>query len=222
MNISEYLKKEGKSLIPILKTSQVESTYALRLTPMDKYTLQDIKDFLGVFDDYVIVEETSKKLKLHYHAIIFTKLYEDEVRERIRGFLNKYFKEPPKRGDANKQYNLSETGDLELSLVYLLKDGGPITYSQNINDEYLETLKKQSYKKYSKDEFSKQLEELKKRFKTNDTRLDDMMIEVTKLKALYRQPINMTYIYQSCVSYRVHNSPDRAEEYVREFLSKRI
>jgi len=50
--------------------------------------------------------------------------------------------------------------------------------------------------------------------------LGDMMTDVVKLKALYRQPINMNHVYQSCISFDVHNYPDKSEDYVREFLSR--
>lgn len=221
-NLQDYTK----TLIPILKSGKVESTYALRLTPMEKYGISEIINFLQMFDDYVFTEELSKKLKVHYHVVLFTKLYEDEVREKIREFLSLYFTEPPKRGDANKQYNLSEIVDLELSLIYILKDGGDkntiwLFYSNNINYDTLQQLKKKSYKKFSKEDFAKQLEEIKSRFKENITiNLMDMMTLVVQLKAEYRQPINMTHIYHMCLSYSIHNKPQLANDYVREFLSR--
>lgn len=221
VNENRLLKEVTTPLIPILKASKVESTYALRMTPLGTYSLPQIKEFLNnSFDDHILVREESKKLKEHYHAVIFTSLYEEDVRLLIRGFLGKYFTDPPKRGDANKQYNLSETDDLELSIIYILKDASVVSISSNINIEYLDSLQKKSYKKYSKEDFAKALELLKKGFKDNGTRLDDMMIRVVQLKALYRQPVNLSYIYQLCLSYDIHNSPHKADSYVREFLSR--
>lgn len=213
---------EVKTLIPILKSSRVESTYALRLTPMEKYNIDNIKEFLNGFDDYVFSEEVSKKHKTHYHVVLFTKMNEDEVRDKIRQFLGKYFIEPPKRGDANKQYNLSEVENLELSLIYILKDGGKLFYSEGIDSEVLEQLKKKSYKKFSKEDFQAQFDELKKQFKEHDPSISDMMVQICQLKALYRQPINLNYIYQVCISLNIHNRPSRANEFVLEFLSRRI
>jgi len=218
--MNQTIEKSLQSLIPILKTGKVESTYALRVTPLDKYDLPQLKMFLETFNDYIMCEETSKKNKKHYHAVIFTNLYEDDVRKKIREFLSIYFVDPPKRGDANKQYNLSETNDLEIAIIYILKDSGIVYTSDNINTKTLEELTKKSYKKYSKEDFASQLELLKASFKENDTRLDDMLIELVRLKALYRQPINMSYLYQLCLSYRIHNQPSRSEDYVREFLSR--
>jgi len=218
--LERLVRESGQTLIPILKSGRVESTYALRLTPFDKYNTDNIITFLSTFDDYIFTEEVSKKSKVHYHVVLFTKLYEDEVREKIRVFLSTYFTEPPKRGDANKQYNLSEIQDLEISITYILKDGGRIFHSSNINEKQVEALKKKSYRKYSKEDFSKQLEELKARFKEQDTSMIDMMTLICQLKSEYRQPVNMSYIYQLALSCSIHNRPQLAESYVREFLSR--
>jgi len=214
------IRKTLSPLIPILKDDRVECTYALRLSPLDKYVFYDIKSFLETFDHYIVVKEESKKRKEHYHAIVFSKLFEEEVREKIRTFLQIYFKDPPKRGDANKQYNLSEIEDLEQSIIYILKDGGEMFISTGINDEYLETLKKKSYRKYSKEEFAKALDELKKKFKDEDTSISDMMTAICQLKGLYRQPINLNQIYQMVLGFYIHTNPYKAPQFVGEFLSR--
>jgi len=220
-NIKDFVEVQGLSL-PIMKVPRVESiTYALRLTPLGKYGVKEIEEFFkDTFCDYIFVREESKKAKEHYHAVLFDYTDEDSVREKIRLFLRKYFTEPPKRGDANKQYNLSQIEDIELAIIYILKDSTEIFYSDNIIEESVKQLSKKSYKKYSKEEFSKQLEELKKQFKEQDTRLDDMMVKIYQLKALYRQPINPNYIYQMCLSFQIHNDPNRASAFVRNFLSR--
>ena len=64
--------------------------------------------------------------------------------EIIRAYLKTIFTDPPKRGDANKQYNLSEIDELELALIYILKDGGENFCSSNIDFEVLSDLKKKS------------------------------------------------------------------------------
>lgn len=209
-----------RPLIPILKVERVECTYALRLSPLGQYTFNELKGFLETFDDYIYVREESKKQKEHYHVVVFSKLFEEEVRDRIRVFLQIYFTGPPRRGDANKQYNLSEIDDLEQSIIYILKDKGEVFVSDGINTEYLETLKKKSYRKYSKEEFAKALDELKKRFKDNDTSIADMMIGICQLKGLYRQPVNLNQIYQMCLGYYIHTNPYKAEAFVSDFLSR--
>lgn len=215
------LKKHMNAVLPIIPRDRLESTtaYALRLTPYDKYGDKEIMDMLRPFD-YVYVNELSKKKKPHSHIVLFTEYDEEKLREYVRVFLRKYFVEPPKRGDANKQYNLSEVEDIELAITYLLKDSPVVITSDRINKDCVESLKKKSYKKYSKDEFKQELERLKDMFKENDTPLGEMMIAMVQLKSLYRQPINMHYIYQMCVSFDVHNHKNKARLYVENFLSR--
>lgn len=220
--MKQTLISEHVHVSPIMIRGNVESTpYALRLTPLGRYGDFQIKDFLKQFE-YVYVNEKSKKGKEHSHIVLFTKDDEDVLRQKIRDFLKIYFPDPAKRGDANKQYNLSEVEDVELAITYILKDSEEVFMSEGIIKEKIDELKKQSYKKFSKEDFAKQLEELKKQFKANDPNLDEMMVSVIRLKALYRQPINMTYIYQMCLSFFLHNRPSRIESNVQEFLSRRL
>lgn len=223
-NIKDFVEVRGLSL-PIMIVPRVESiSYALRMTPLGKYEHQDLIDFLLTFDDYIVVREVSKKHKEHYHVVLFTDQFEDIVRERIRAFLLIHFTDPPKRGDANKQYNLSQIDDLQLAITYILKDStleNPVLFSSNVNGELIIKLQKKSYKKYSKDEFMKELEVLKSKFKDDlETDIHAMMCSVVRLKSLYRQPINMTQIHQMCISFDVHNRPNLADVYVSEFLSR--
>lgn len=219
--IDGSLRTSSYVSLPIMKRRKEECTpYALRLTPDGKYGDIQVQDFLSNFDDYIYVNELSKKKKPHLHAVLFTKLHEEELRQKIREFLLKYFTGPPKRGDANRQYNLSEVEDVELAITYILKDSTQIFHSDNINMETIDKLKKKSYQKYSKEEFAIKLEELKKHFKDTNPSLGEMMTSIVQLKALYRQPINMNYIYQISLSFKLHNNPGDAENYVREFLSR--
>jgi len=222
MKSRELISVKGhfKTLIPILKSGEVESNYALRLTPQGKYGVDEVTEFCRTFSDYIFVEELSKKKIVHYHVVLFTSDFEDVVREKVRIFLSYYFTEPPRRGDANKQYNLSEINDLDLAITYILKDEGIINVSSNIDMDELDKLKKKSYKKYSKDDFAKALEELKVKFKEDSSSIGDMMESIVLLKSVYRQPVNMNQIYQMCISYDVHNNRNKASFYVQEFLSR--
>lgn len=144
---------------------------------------------------------------------------EDEVREKIRLFLKEYFPEPDKRGDANKRYNLSEVEDIAKSVSYLLKDGDYIA-GDGIDPDALMYYKKKSFKKFRAQDFNAALEDIKNKFKGNDKLLKrDMMIEIVKLKAQYRQVINLRYIDQLCTSFWVRNDLSRAERVVDEYLN---
>lgn len=109
--------------------------------------------------------------------------------------------------------------DYHQAIVYILKDSLELFYGENIEPEAFPDYKKKSFAKYSKAEFAKELEDIKTQFKVNRMSLGDMMIAVVRLKAKYRQPINMNYIYQLCLSCEIHNDPKRAEEYVLSYLS---
>lgn len=211
---------------PILTSQRVESiTYSLRLTPYGKYGVQEIEQFLGNFQDWIYSIEISKGGKEHYHCVIWSEHYEEEIKDMIRPFLLQYFPVQSstgkqKRGEANKQYNFSETEDLEQTVTYLLKDYGTIKYSSNVNPKTIDKLQKKSYKKFSKEDFAKQLEVLKAEFKNTSPKIGTMMEKVIQLKAVYRQPVNINQIYQMCVSYEIHNDPNAAAYYVHQFLSR--
>lgn len=223
MSESRDVRMMINRLSPILIVDRVESTpYALRLTPQGKYDIDQIKEVLfnHTVTDYVISKEESKQGVVHFHAVLWTVLNEKDLRTEIGIFLKKYFLGAPKRGDANKQYNLKACIDLQKTVTYLLKDGGDVNYSSNINNVSIDELKKLSYKKYSKEDFASQLEVLKARFKENDTDLSDMVKEVGKLKGLYRQSIDTNYIYKMCLSFWVHNKPSRYDAVVNDFFSR--
>jgi len=220
--MDRYLDRGLGPLLPIVKVPKVESTfYALRLTPLGAYQLEEVKKFMEEFTDtYVVSEENSKNGKLHYHSVICTEMDEDDLRECVRDFLKLYFPGKPKRGDANKQYNLSECIDVEQSVIYLLKDKGTMIYGLNVNEEALNQRSQKSYAKFSKADFAKELEEIKKLFKEKRWSMEEMMVAIVKLKAKYRQPIDMNYIYRLCLSCDIHNDPRKAGEVVDRFLSR--
>lgn len=220
--LTKHLPRDKETLLPIIKAPQVESSYyVLRLTPFDKYNFKDAELFIrSLTDTYAMSREVSKKDKEHYHIVMCLDKDEDSLREEIRTFLKLYFTEKAKRGDANKQYNLQECLDFEQAIKYILKDGGELSYGSNIDDKALMSRKNLSYAKYSKAEFAKELEEIKEKFKANQWELSDMMVAVVKLKAKYRQPINMNYIHQLCLSCHIHNRPNYAHTVVNAYLER--
>ena len=220
--MDRYLDRGMGPLLPIVKVPKVESTfYALRMTPLGAYTVEQLQQWLNeLTDTYVLSEEVSKGDKLHYHIVLNVQFDEDDLREHVREYLKKYFPGKPKRGDANKQYNLSECIDVEQSIIYLLKDKGTFLFGVNVNEDALMQRSKKSYAKFSKAEFAKELEEIKKYFKEKRWSLNEMMVAIVKLKAKYRQPIDLNYIYRLCLSCEIHNDPRRANEVVDNFLSR--
>jgi len=220
--MSKDIRKLVKRQLPIIDAVNIKSTwYALRMTPLGKYTGIELREFIQtITDTFVFTKEMSKKDKEHYHCVINTELDDEELREKIRTFLKSKFKDPPKRGDANKQYNLSECVDEETSVVYILKDGGEFI-SNNFDVEGLNKLRSKSYVKPDTKEFTERLNEIKDKVRQGEIRkLGDIMEAIVKLKALYRQPVNMNYIYQISLSLYLNVNPEEAEAYVQNFLSR--
>lgn len=215
-----------RDLLPIIDPTWVESTtkmYALRLTPFDKYTKDDILyDLLNTdkIQHYIATRETSKKDKEHFHLVLWSLESEKTLRAYVKEFLDRKMGEKKVLGEGNKRYNLSEARDLEQAIIYILKDGDDIYCSSFINQDVLEKMKKLSYKKYSKEDFGKAFEELKIQFKAERTSVETMMTRVVELKSLYRQPVNMTYIFQMCLSFDIHNNPSHARSCVKDYLSR--
>jgi len=211
------------ALIPILKPLEVECTlYMLRLTPLDKYERTHVEAWLSTFtNNWVCAREDSKKAKLHFHITIYDVFEEESLREKIRAFLVLYFTEPAKRGDANKQYNLTVAESVEKAINYTVKELD-ITFGSGMDKKYMEARIKASFLKFDRTTFAKELEELKQRYKTTDSmKLGDFMEQFVLLKASYRQPINMNYIYQLAISCHVNKDPSYAERYVRNFLENK-
>lgn len=221
--LGRYVKRQ----LPLIDAVDVESTtwYALRMTPMEQYTEEILINFIMRYaHTYIMVSEISSKEKLHYHIVLQSSLDEEELREQIRHFLKEQFPGPAKRGDANKQYNLSECIDHYDSVVYLLKDqdlSKNKIFSMNIDLKYLEELKSKSYKKYDSKEFGEKLKEIKDYVKEHpEISIEDIMERIVRLKTIYRQPINMNYIYQLSSTLHLHNRPELIRGHVQNFLSR--
>lgn len=217
-DIKNFVKRQ----LPIIDAVNDKSTwYALRMTPLGAYTVNDLENFIKtITDTYVFTHEISKRGREHYHCVLNTIFFEDDLREKIREYLKKHFG-IPKRGDANKQYNLSECIDIELSITYILKDGGAMYCGTNIEPDKLLDFKKKSYKKYDSTEFTEKLNEIKVMVKDNpNTTIEQIMERIVRLKSMYRQPINMNYIYQLSLALYLHNRPDYSLDYVVKFLSR--
>jgi len=215
--------KLSGALIPILKPLDVECTlYMLRLTPLERYERTDIEMWLNTFtENWVCAKENSKKAKLHFHITIFDSFEEETLREKIRSFLLSKFPEPPKRGDANKQYNLTVAESVDKAINYTVKELD-ITYGTGMDPEYMKLRLKASFIKFDKHTFAKELEDLKQLYKTTDKmKIGEFMERFVLLKASYRQPINMNYIYQLAISCHVNKDNSQAEMYVRAFLENK-
>lgn len=222
MDLTTYFEKTPGGLIPILNPLDVECTlYMLRLTPDGRYSKTHIEAFLGsLTENWVCAKENSKKAKEHYHCTIYDSFEEDFVRTKIREFLGVYFTEPPKRGDANKQYNLTIADSVEKGINYTVKEL-EITYGKGMNPEYMDKRIKASFLKFDRASFQLKIEKLKKDFKESYMSIGEFMEKFCILKSDYRQPINLTYVYQLAISCEINRDNKCAEKYVRNFLENK-
>ena len=220
-------------VVPYFKVGgHVESThvYQLRLTPYGRYTLDSAIDYFDpLIDDWVVTVESSKKGKEHFHFLLYSDSLnvKEDVAELVSVFLHRYWTSAErKRGYGNKQYNLQVTTDAEQALTYILKDGGILRSTPIFTTDLLSTYRVKSFPKFSKDEFQIEFEQLKKNFKERlpgaegGTSLEYFMIEFVKLKAKYRQPIKLSYIYEVGLANYLHRNPEESKRVVRDYLDK--
>jgi len=227
--MDQFVESKGSRLIPILIAKKYSSNgeeiplniYMLRMSPLDRYTLETCKEWLASFtDNWILGVESSKKDKEHYHCTLYVPMEEQELRDIINKFLSIQFPEPPKRGDANKRYNLACVSEPEKAAQYSIKENNE-HYGKNINPKYIEDIKKKAFAKFDKGTIAKELEALKAEFKINNKiTIADFMIKFVDIKAKYRQPISLTYIHQLATSCECNRNPDYSTQIVSEFLSK--
>ncbi|AXQ66576.1 MAG: putative replicase [Circoviridae sp.] len=230
--VDKGLRPTG-GLIPLLNPLKVKSIkepseegeyvlYMLRLTPMEQYTRDDVKVLLqGITDNWVLAKEDSKKAKEHYHITIYEQIDEEPLRTIIREFLKVYFPLPPKRGDANKQYNLTVADSVEKGINYTVKELD-VEYGEGMNPEYIDKRIKASFIKFDRAEIAKRIDELKNNFKSSDMSITQFMETFCLIKADYRQPINLNYIYQLAVACDINRDNTRVHHYVRSYLDNKI
>lgn len=197
------------------------SCYMVRLTPMGRYTRKAVIEWLDSgIDPYIISTESSSKGEEHYHLLIFSNLSEEAVREDVKEFVYFYWpKNERGRGFGNKQYNFQVVEDFMAYGKYLCKDGD-IQYSLSINPKFITYCKQKSYKKFDKKTFQTEFESIRDEYKTGIHRVLWFMTEYAKLKAKYRQSINMQHIYQVALSNEFHVRPNKVEYIMREYLEK--
>lgn len=227
--IDKWVFKTPRALLPIIKPVKVKeysetatewTQYMLRLSPLERYTSKEVLVWLKTFTEaWTLGTEKSTKEKLHFHITIYSSLEESELRKKINDFLNIQFPEPQKRGDANKRYNLTLASSVEKAVSYSIKDGD-FLYGDDINPEFILECKKASFQKFDKVTMAQQIEDLKSVYKTTDMTMGEFMIQFVQLKAMYRQPINLNYIYQLALSCRVNKEPQYAEQLVSDYLIK--
>lgn len=165
-------------------------TLFCRLT-LDK-TKEEIQTILSKkYSAFVISEEEANNK--HFHILIYHNDSNGKnARQNLRNFLKKEYPELM----GNGSYSITETkvGTEKTLTKYVIKDGNFIY--QGIEPSVIETLKKQSYKKFKGDEFKRGLQDLRDRYIADRSMsLVTHISQILKYKCVdYNQDCNMNLI----------------------------
>lgn len=189
--------------------------FILRLTPMEKYSMEDVKDWLDEnFDFYVIAQES--KPKLHYHVVVETEL--EDMRPLVQKFLYKYWPERP-RGWGNAQYNLQWSTQPLRAISYVFKDK-EIFFYKGYEEEFIDELRAKSFPKKSPNTFKLEYQELCNDYQVSDYDERWFMIKFIQLKAKYGQQVRLIDARAYALSNTIQRDPTTAEGIVEDYLYK--
>jgi len=169
--------------------------FMLRLTPEDKYALDDVKTLMSDISTkniWFVSEEQSKKGVKHYHCVFLVPNTFDP-RQDIKDWLLIKFPGTWKKQDGNKRYNLQEVEDIDKAFTYTSKDGDFIT-REEINPKYIEYVNSKSYQK--KDQRIGQLMSARQLYlkgQLNERQLFESVCDVC-IKTSATGSLNMTYV----------------------------
>lgn len=209
---------------------EAETCYVVRMTPLEKYSMEDLIKFIDEQMDnssWIIAEELSKKDKTHYHLVLENFCTLEHMKLSLRTFLDGYW--PPgerKRGFGNKQYNVQVAEDKEKAISYALKEqkGKEISlrkytykgYSQEAIDYYIDN----SYTKADKATFKVEYQALCDRFRSDFTMTTrEFATEFIRLKAKHGQQVRRQDVIGYTLSNEVARNPDTAAELAENFIS---
>lgn len=165
--------------------SEHNFTYVIRLTPLDKYTVNDFVDWLDKntnVERYVIAVE--EEPQVHLHVVMETD--DADFRTTLRtSFLYTYWPDGERpRGWGNKQYNLQDCTDIDLAISYALKCKGT-SFIKGYTADYIEERRKASFPKNKRLDFKAELLNLRNQFMDSEMDVRQFMIFMCQLKAKY-------------------------------------
>jgi len=198
------------------------ATYAIRLTPYEKFTFQQVVDFLmetPYFLKFVISRETPKE---HFHIVIETDETFDleDVRECIRSFFVPFWQDDKgklPRGFGNKQYNLQLSYDPDAAVTYAVKLGDFVY--EGYSEEYILECKAKSFDKKKPSNFKSEYIDLSNRFQDSQMDIREFMISYCDLKAKYDQQVNLHHAYGYALSNSIKRDKNAAD-FVENYLYK--
>lgn len=185
--------------------------YILRLTPLGKYTMDDVINKLlsatNDIDSWIISRETTPKE--HFHIVFQSYEDFDTVRLTVINFVYEYWP-IRKRGFGNAQYNFSPAKSERQAITYLSKEGDYKFYGYE--QAYIDECFSKSFLK--KASFKTEFSDLCDEFMKNMT--DEKFLELYYLlRAKYKLPIIVLNAKAKLLSCKVQRDPSYAI-----FLSK--
>lgn len=193
--------------------------YVVRLTPMEKYSLEDLKKFLTEMDNHSWILAVETKPKLHYHCVIENDDDMDDFKARIRSFLFTYWEVRP-RGWGNAQYNCQVCNDKRRAISYALKDKEEYYY-EGYDQAYIDWCIQESFPRNSPSTFRVEYRELCERFQASDMEIGEFMVQFIILKSKYGQQVRVVDAYSYAISNAVKRDPSYASSLVQDFLATR-
>lgn len=195
--------------------------YVLRVTPHDKFTFQQLEEFINAEHDifrYVIGRETNPREHFHLVVSVDEQITEQQVRDIIKAFIVPYWAVDGKlpKGFGNKQYNLQVTETLDQAVSYAVKYQEYVF--EGFDGEYIEQRVKASFKKPEKASFTTELRSLRQTFMDTDQDIREFMIAYAQLKAKFDQQVIMAHIYGYANSILIKRNPAEAVSMVENFL----
>lgn len=211
--------------------------YVLRMTPDNKFHDNVLIDHLSKhFDKFILAVEVAPKE--HFHAVIWTEMELQDVRDIItEQFLYHYW--PVRgRGFGNAQYNLQVAKTEEeveedsknkhkeyfkmydRAVSYCVKDHDIIA-SEGLSTEYIDKCIDESFAKKDIATFKIQLRKLEIEFKdTPEMGIDYYMIRYIQLKAKYEQAVRLLDAHGHALSALIRRDPKEASDLVEAYLYK--
>lgn len=193
--------------------------YVVRLTPMEKYSLEDLKKFLTEMDNHSWILAVESKPKLHYHCVIENDDGIDDFKKRIRSFLYTYWDVRP-RGWGNAQYNCQVAQDKNRAISYALKDR-EVYYYEGYDQEYIDYCLRKSFTKKSPSTFKVEYRELCHKFQTTDMDNEEFMTQFVTLKSRYGQKVSPEDAYGYALSNSIQRDASFARKLVKDFLLRK-
>lgn len=197
--------------------------YVARITSCEKFTFEQLKNQMSAeyqICRYVIGKETVPQE--HYHLVLGVDdtMKEIDVRDIIKAFLIPLWQNEGKlpKGFGNKQYNLQVCEDLDKAVSYAVKCKDYVF--EGFDEEYIKARQSESFEKKKVSNFKTEYAELCKEFQETQMDLREFMIKYCLLKSKYGQQVRAQDAYGYAMSNWIQRDPEKAEDFVENFLYK--